>query len=68
MSGQTLEQWIANNPRAIVHRRGNAVGVVDSRDIEQNRTWLYGLSDYVVSSLSGGTHWLIPRETKSEQA
>jgi hypothetical protein len=61
---QTLEQWINGwqpKYRPIVRETG-AIGIHDTPDIDHGRTWLFGLSDYVVSSVSGGVIWLVPRE------
>jgi hypothetical protein len=56
----TLAQWARGNG-ATVHTHGNAVWVVDDRRIEHARTQLWDLTDYVVSSVSGGSVWLVPR-------
>lgn len=42
-------------------RHGGAYVVPDVRAIEHARTLLWNLSDYVVTSVQGGSIWLMPR-------
>lgn len=59
----TLQKW-ANGigmHGVTVGEKGDARYIVDTREIEHSRTWLWDLEDYIVSSVSGGTIWLIPR-------
>mgnify|MGYP001606331381 CR=1 FL=1 len=41
-----------------------SVGIHDVRAIEHSRTYLWGLDDYFVSSVSGGVIWLVPKRNQ----
>jgi hypothetical protein len=60
----TLEQWrnsYETHSTGRFHPKGAYVRP-DSSDIEHGRTWLWALSDYLVSSVTGGSIWLVPRQ------
>ncbi len=59
---KTLEQWL-KNPGAYqpITTHAPAIGIHDVRSIEHVRTYLWDLSDYHVSSVSGGVIWLVPK-------
>jgi hypothetical protein len=60
---QTLAEWVNGwqpRYRPIVRETG-AIGIHDTADIDRSRVWLFSLSDYVVSSITGGVIWLVPR-------
>ncbi len=72
MDGQTtvtLAQWQAW-PGPAKHRLiddpqyAPRVGVHDVRAIDQDRTWLWALSDYRVQTITGGVIWLVPKGDK----
>ncbi len=60
----TLEQWLRfpgpSKYRPILDH-APAVGIHDVRAIDQDRTWLWALSDYHVSSVVAGVIWLTPK-------
>lgn len=63
----TLAQWLdsVDRPGFAAHiaakRINGAVYIPDCTHIEHMRTYLWSLSDYLVSSVSGGSVVLIPR-------
>ncbi len=62
---KTLEQWLKNTGAykpITVH--APAIGIHDVRSIDHFRTYLWDLSDYYVSSVSGGVIWLVPKVAK----
>jgi hypothetical protein len=66
MTGQSFAEWLAGwapkyKPHVLADGR---IGVIDSPDIAHGRTWLFGLSDYTVISVSGGVIWLQPGESQ----
>lgn len=70
MDGQTfitLAQWLKNTRAVPVSdsRHLPAIGIRDDRTIDHDRTWLWALSDYRVTSVSGGTIWLMPKSHDS---
>jgi hypothetical protein len=60
----TLNHWL-NWPGPDRYRpimdHAPAIGIHDVPAIAHDRTWLWALTDYRVSSVSGGVIWLIPR-------
>lgn len=61
----TLAEWLkwpGPSKHTPVIDHPPSIGIHDTRDIDQDRTWLFALSDYPVSSVSGGVIWLLPRE------
>jgi hypothetical protein len=66
----TLKQWL-KNPGASdytpILSHAPSVGIHDTRAIDQVRTYLWGLSDYWVSSVTGGVIWLMPKDEGQER-
>jgi hypothetical protein len=61
----TFAQWYAKyNPQYAPATHNGAIVVHDTVDLIGSgaRSHLFGLSDYLVSSVTGGCLWLIPRE------
>ncbi len=59
-----LDQWLKNpgaDKYAPIIKANGCVGIHDVGPIEQVRTYLWDLSDYFVSSVSGGVIWLVPK-------
>jgi hypothetical protein len=60
----TLQQWAdgIGMHGVPVGVQGAARYIHDTRAIEHDRTWLWDLEDYQVSSVAGGVIWLVSRE------
>jgi hypothetical protein len=60
----TLAEWLQDCPYiARPHGQGGAMVLPDSGVSERKRAQLSTLSDYRVSSVTGGSIWLIPRDS-----
>jgi len=58
----TLQEWErANGERTMLHHPGLGARFI-YYGINPNRKELWHLSDWRVTSVSGGTIWLLPRE------
>ncbi len=64
MTKQTLMQWLAGiGMRGMIPTYvGLAVVIPDSQAIAHSRTWLWDLADYRVTSATGGSIWLMPKD------
>jgi len=63
MTRQTLSEWHKSaGPKAerLIESHLPSIGVHDTRNIDHVRTFLWALSDYHVSTVSGGVIWLVP--------
>jgi hypothetical protein len=59
----TLAQWLGRSRKyKPLNGVGGSIGIHDTRDIEQDRTWLWALSDYRVNSVTAGVIWLAPKD------
>lgn len=64
----TLAEWSKSaGVTPIIPKQFNSRVIPDTKQIADVRTWLWDLSDYVVSSVSGGSIWLMPRNVIVEQ-
>lgn len=61
----TFEQWQDKANFTATRHPGGAYVVPDFTAIEKFRAALWNLSDYVVSSVTGGSIWLVPRHQPS---
>jgi hypothetical protein len=64
----TLQEWAKGQPVAVTrhHKYFNSFWVPDAANlVDRGAAW--GLSDYVVSSVTGGTIWFSPRNPIVEQ-
>lgn len=64
----TLRQWcVSAGVTPIIPKHFNSRVIPDTNQIAPMRTRLWDLSDYLVSSVTGGSIWLVPRNTIVEQ-
>ena len=56
---RTFEQWQREWPHAAVHHANGFISVPDA--VHRARSEAWRLSDYVVTSVAGGSIWLMPR-------
>lgn len=62
----TLAQWAAEWPYAVAIHANGLSWTPDRTGVETLRTKAWGLSDYRVSSVRGGSIWFMPREAAKE--
>lgn len=60
MTRQTLQQWAAQQPYLVQQHPAGAYWIPDSTRLV-DRAGAFWLSDYLVSSVTGGTLWFLPR-------
>lgn len=64
MDGKTwmsLSQWLQRRKYRPILTVDGLIGIHDTADIAHDRTWLFALWDYRVSSCQAGVIWLISR-------
>ena len=66
-NGMTLQEWAAGWPYAVRQHTHGARWTPDAVGHEDHYTQAFRLSDYLVSSVSGGSIWFIQRATPVEQ-
>jgi hypothetical protein len=65
----TLAEWLkwpGPSTYAPILAHPPSVGIHDVRAIDADRTWLWALSDYRVTSVSGGVIWLMPKREEPQ--